>query len=108
MPHDSILNLIIACVFPVTTGEFQPSGFRPGLPAAHLPTHWENQPAAGDQPSAAEADLQPAEGQRVDKDQGGVCLLCTRAYIYYSAVSVSVYEENLELSVHTFPPLLST
>lgn len=55
MPQNSALNLIIV-FFPVTAGEFQPSEFRTGLPAAHVPTHREDRSAAGDQPSAAEAD----------------------------------------------------
>lgn len=70
MPQTSAFNLIIV-FFPVTAGEFQHSGFRTGLPAAHMPTHREDWSAAGDQPSTAEADKQPAEGQQDDKDQRG-------------------------------------
>lgn len=61
--------------FPVSTWGFQPFGFRPGLSAAHLPTHREDWTVAGNQPPAAEADLQPAEKQQDDKDQRGVGLI---------------------------------
>lgn len=63
-------------VCPGTASEFQPSGFRPGLPAAHLPTDREDRRAAGDQPPAAEADLRSTEGRQDDKDQRGVGLFC--------------------------------
>lgn len=58
---------------------FQPAGFRPGLSAAHMPTGGEDRAAAGNQPPAAEADLQPAEEQQDDQDQRGasLCSSCT-------------------------------
>lgn len=52
----------------------QPTGLRTGLPAAHLPAGGEDQPAAGDQPPASEAHLQPAEEQQDEQEQRGALL----------------------------------
>lgn len=69
-------KLTVRCVCFLSLGAvaarwFQPAGLRPGLSAAHLPTHREDRKAAGSQPPAAEADLQLAEEQQDDQDQRG-------------------------------------
>ncbi len=53
------------------------------LPGTHLPTYWEDWPAAGDQPLAAEADLQPAEGQHDGKDQRNVWLFFYFTFYFF-------------------------
>lgn len=64
-----LFSFLLSCV--VAARWFQPAGFRSGLSAAHMPTHREDRKAAGSQPPAAEADLQPAEERQDDQDQRG-------------------------------------
>lgn len=55
-----------------STAELQPSGFRFGLPGAHLPAPGEDWSPARAEPAAAEAALLSAEGLQDGKDKRGL------------------------------------